>query len=129
MGVEVLSAVACRSSNICHSQQQAMVSQATAKMPMRMLGNTGMQVSVLSYGFWATFGVKDDLKDDEGVKMAKECLRVARDAGINFFDNAEVYGNPKGAAEEVMGQAIEELKKEDPQSWRRSDILVSTKIF
>jgi len=106
-----------------------MVSQATAKMPMRMLGNTGMQVSVLSYGFWATFGVKDDLKDDEGVKMAKECLRVARDAGINLFDNAEVYGNPKGAAEEVMGQAIEELKKEDPKSWRRSDILVSTKIF
>lgn len=94
---------------------------------MRMLGNTGLQVSVVSYGFWATFGAKDDLKDDQGVKVAKECLKVARDAGINFFDNAEVYG--KGAAEEVMGQAIEELRKEDPVKWRRSDILISTKLF
>lgn len=102
---------------------------AAVTMPMRMLGNTGLQVSVLSYGFWATFGVKKDLKDSEGVKMAKECLRVARDAGINFFDNAEVYGDPKGAAEEVMGQAITELRAEDPEKWRRSDILISTKIF
>lgn len=99
------------------------------KMPMRMLGNTGMQVSVLSYGFWATFGAKDDLKDSEGVRVAKQCLQVARDAGVNFFDNAEVYGNPFGAAEDVMGEAIEELCKEDPVKWRRSDILISTKIF
>lgn len=98
-------------------------------MPMRMLGNTGLQVSVVSYGFWATFGVKSDLKDAEGVQKAKECLRVARDAGINFFDNAEVYGTPKGAAEEVMGQAIAELQAEDPQKWRRSDLIISTKIF
>merc|ERR1719512_22452 len=96
---------------------------------MRMLGNTGMQVSVVSYGFWATFGAKDDLKDAEGLKKAKECLRVARNAGINFFDNAEAYGTPLGAAEEVMGQAIEELRAEEPATWRRSDILISTKIF
>merc|ERR1719203_2561415 len=98
-------------------------------MPMRMMGNTGLQGSVLSYGFWATFGAKNDLKDDAGVAMAKKCLTVARDAGINFFDNAEVYGTPHGAAEEVMGQAIEELRKESPDKWRRSDILISTKIF
>lgn len=104
-------------------------SETLAAMPMRMLGNTGMQVSVLSYGFWATFGVKSDLKDDEGVKVAKQCLSVARDAGINFFDNAEVYGTPKGAAEAVMGRAIAELRAEDPVKWRRSDILISTKIF
>merc|ERR550532_302078 len=61
--------------------------------------------------------------------MAKQCLTVARDSGINLFDNAEAYGTPKGAAEAIMGQAIEELRKEDPVKWRRSDILISTKIF
>jgi hypothetical protein len=59
------------------------------KMYYRMLGNTGLQVSVLAYGFWATFGVKDDLHKQEGIDMAKDCLRVAREAGINLFDNAE----------------------------------------
>jgi len=106
-----------------------MTTNGVAQMPMRMLGNTGLQVSVVSYGFWATFGVKSDLKDAEGVQMAKRCLQVARDGGINFFDNAEVYGNPKGAAEEVMGQAIAELRVQDPVKWRRSDIIISTKIF
>ncbi|CAI9778249.1 unnamed protein product [Fraxinus pennsylvanica] len=43
------------------------------------------------------------------------------DNGVNFFDNAEVYAN--GQAEEIMGQAIKEL------GWRRSDLLISTKIF
>lgn len=98
-------------------------------MPMRMMGNTGLQVSVLSYGFWATFGVKSDLKDTEGINVAKACLTVARDAGINFFDNAEVYGDPKGAAETVMGAAIAELQTENPDKWRRSDIVISTKLF
>ena len=41
-------------------------------MYYRMMGNTGIQVSVLSYGFWATYGVKDRLQDDEGVEMAKD---------------------------------------------------------
>lgn len=100
-----------------------------AEMPMRMLGNTGIQVSVVSYGFWNTFGAKDDLKDESGVVKAKEILKIARDAGINCFDNAEVYGKPPGAAEEVMGQAIQELRKEDPVKWRRSDIVITTKIF
>ncbi|KAH0927812.1 LOW QUALITY PROTEIN: hypothetical protein HID58_020068 [Brassica napus] len=43
------------------------------------------------------------------------------DHGVNFFDNAEVYAN--GRAEKIMGLAIREL------DWRRSDIVVSTKIF
>lgn len=106
-----------------------MVGMDLPEMPFRMLGNTGMQVSVLSYGFWATFGVKSELKDEEGVRVAKECLRVARDAGINLFDNAETYGEPCGAAEAVMGQAIAELRAEDPIKWRRSDIVITTKIF
>ena len=41
------------------------------KMYYRMLGNTGLKVSVLSYGFWATFGVKSDLTNQDGVEMGK----------------------------------------------------------
>ena len=43
-------------------------------MYYRMLGNTGLQTSVLSYGFWATFGVKDGLQNREGIEVAKRCL-------------------------------------------------------
>lgn len=102
---------------------------AESSMPYRMLGRTGLQVSVLSYGFWATFGVKEGLTDDEGVQRAKECLATARRGGVNLFDNAEVYGSPRGAAEAVMGEAIAQLAEEEPDLWRRSDYLVTTKIF
>ena len=44
------------------------------KMYYRMLGSTGLQVYVLSFGFWATYGVKDGLSNDEGINMAKECM-------------------------------------------------------
>ena len=98
-------------------------------MPHRMLGRTGLQVSVLSYGFWATFGVKDILQDEEGIQTAMDCLTVAREAGVNLFDNAEVYGSPRGEAERIMGEAIQRLTKKDPELWRRSDILITTKIF
>lgn len=69
---------------------------------------------------------QDDLKNDEGVETAKACLRVARDGGINTFDNAEVYG--RGEAERIMGLAFEQLAKEDPVKWRRSDLVVTTKV-
>ena len=98
-------------------------------MYYRMLGNTGLQVSVLSYGFWATFGVKDGLTGDAGVEMAKRCLSVARAGGVNLFDNAETYGVPVGEAERLMGEAIRQLSTEDPETWRRSDLLLTTKIF
>jgi aryl-alcohol dehydrogenase-like predicted oxidoreductase len=57
---------------------------------------------------------------------AKKCLRVARDAGINLFDNAEVYGS--GEAEVIMGEAISQLVKEDPKKWRRSELVITTKV-
>ena len=98
-------------------------------MPYRMLGNTGLQVSVLSYGFWATFGSKGDLKEREGIEAAKDCLRKARDHGVNLFDNAEVYGDPSGEAEKIMGIALKELALEDPVKWRRSDLIITTKLF
>lgn len=60
--------------------------------------------------------------------MAKACLKVARDGGVNLFDNAEVYGVPNGEAERIMGEAISQLRKEDPEKWRRSDIIITTKV-
>ena len=98
-------------------------------MYYRMMGNTGIQVSVLSYGFWATYGVKDRLQDDEGVEMAKECMKIARDAGVNCFDHAEAYGNPNGEAERIFGIALSELQEEEPEKWRRSELVITTKIF
>ncbi|CAL5416613.1 unnamed protein product [Camellia sinensis] len=84
-------------------------------MQYRNLGRSGLKVSQLSYGAWVSFGNQLDVKE------AKSLLQCCRDNGVNFFDNAEVYAN--GRAEEIMGQAIREL------GWKRSDIVVSTKIF
>lgn len=84
-------------------------------MQCRSLGRTGLKVSVLSYGAWVSFGNQVDLKE------AKVLLSLLRDFGVNYFDNAEVYAN--GQAEVIMGKAIKEL------GWRRSDIVISTKLF
>jgi voltage-dependent potassium channel beta subunit len=84
-------------------------------MEYRNLGRTGLKVSALSYGAWVSFGNQLDVKD------AKVLLSRCREAGVNFFDNAEVYAN--GRAEEIMGSAIREL------GWKRSDVVISTKLF
>jgi len=92
-------------------------------MEYRLLGNTGLKVSTLSFGFWATYGVK------EGVDRCVSVLRICRKAGINFFDNAEAYGKENGDAEIIMGKALKKLQEEDSKLWRRSDICITTKIF
>lgn len=84
-------------------------------MEYRHLGKTGIRVSELSFGSWVTFHNQVD------VRPAVDMMAAAYDAGVNFFDNAEVYAG--GKSEEVMGKALKELK------WRRSSYLVSTKFF
>lgn len=84
-------------------------------MEYRFLGKTGLKVSALSFGAWVTF--HDQVADD----TAYNCMKEAYDAGVNFFDNAETYAH--GNAEIMMGKA---LKK---SGWKRSDLVVSTKIF
>jgi voltage-dependent potassium channel beta subunit len=81
----------------------------------RRLGPTGLKVSVLSFGSWVTFGQQVD------VGLARECLSACRDAGVNFFDNAESYGG--GESERVMGKALADL------GWDRHSYVVSTKFF
>ena len=71
-------------------------------MQYRRLGRSGLQVSELSLGSWVTYHNQVD------ATAAREMMAAAFDAGINFFDNAEVYAN--GNSEVVMGQAIKALK-------------------
>lgn len=85
------------------------------EMQYRRLGSAGIKTSVFSYGSWLTFGSQQE-KDD-----SLECMNAAYDAGVNFFDNAEVYAG--GKAETVMGQALQEF------GWPRHTYLVSTKYF
>ena len=84
-------------------------------MEYRHLGRSGLKVSALSYGAWVTFG------DQIDVDRAAECMQIAYDHGVNFFDNAEAYAG--GQAEEMMGDIIQQ------KGWSRSDLVVSTKIF
>jgi voltage-dependent potassium channel beta subunit len=77
-----------------------------------------LQVSVLSFGSWVTFGNTNQL---ETAQQAAECLNAAKEAGVNFFDNAEVYAG--GESERVMGQAFRDL------GWKRHEYVVSTKLF
>ncbi|HEU4460449.1 MAG TPA: aldo/keto reductase [Methylibium sp.] len=84
-------------------------------MQYRRLGRCGLQVSELSLGSWVTYHNQVD------VTSAKEMLAAALDAGINFFDNAEVYAN--GQSESIMGEALRQLGKP------RIDYIVSTKFF
>ena len=84
-------------------------------MEYRRLGRSGLQVSVLSFGSWVTFGPQLD----EG--LGADCLAAAYDAGVNFFDNAEGY--EAGKSESIMGRAIKQLK------WPRYSYVISTKLF
>jgi voltage-dependent potassium channel beta subunit len=84
-------------------------------MEYRRLGRSGLQVSVLSFGSWVTFG------DQVDTGLARDCLTIARDAGVNFFDNAEAYAG--GESERIMGDAIADL------GWERWSYVISTKVF
>lgn len=82
-------------------------------MKYNKLGRSGLKVSELSLGSWLTFGESLD------ARRAREIMRQAFDAGVNFFDNAEGYA--QGKSESVMGEILPEF--------RREDLVISTKIF
>lgn len=84
-------------------------------MQYRRLGRSGLKVSELSFGSWVTYGNQVD------TKSAVDCMAAAWDAGVNFFDNAEVYA--KGMSETIMGAALKQL------GWRRAQMVISTKFF
>lgn len=84
-------------------------------MEYRRMGRTGLQLSALSFGSWVTFAKQID----DGI--SDRLMSIAYDAGVNFFDNAEVYSG--GKSEEMMGRV---LKSKD---WERSSYVVSSKVF
>ena len=84
-------------------------------MQYRRLGRSGLQVSELSLGSWVTYHTQVD------TGAAVELMAAARDAGVNFFDNAEVYA--LGRSEEIMGQVFKQL------AWPRHSYVVSTKFY
>ncbi len=84
-------------------------------MQYRRLGRAGLKVSELSFGSWVTYGKQ--LNDD----LARECMTAAYEAGVNFFDNAEVYA--RGQSESIMGSVLKKT------AWRRSSYVVSTKFY
>lgn len=84
-------------------------------MEYRRLGKSGLQLSILSFGSWITFGKQI------GDSTADELMSIAYDAGVNFFDNAEIYA--RGKSETVMGEI---LKK---KNWPRSSYCLSSKVY
>lgn len=85
------------------------------EMTYRRLGRSGLKVSTLSFGSWVSFGPQLD------VGLAAECMQAARDAGVNFFDNAEAYAG--GESERIMGQVFAK------QGWERHTYVASTKLY
>lgn len=84
-----------------------------SKMIYRYLGNSGLRVSVMSWGNW--------LNSNDESDITNETVKIALENGINFFDTAEAYGF--GKAETLLGEAFKKLGA------RREDLVVSTKIF
>ena len=79
------------------------------------LGKTGLPVSRLSFGSWITFG--NQIQN----QISERLMDIAYDAGVNFFDNAEVYA--AGESEKVMGKILSN------RNWSRDSYIVSSKVF
>jgi aryl-alcohol dehydrogenase-like predicted oxidoreductase len=82
-------------------------------MRFRKLGDSGIDVSAISLGSWLTYsgGIARD--------QTEACTRAAFDAGITFFDTANVYGT--GAAEEAWGEIL--------SGYHRDSYILATKVY
>jgi aryl-alcohol dehydrogenase-like predicted oxidoreductase len=88
-------------------------------MEQRRFGNSGLSVSVLSFGTM-TIGGQDRFAKmgNLGVADTSRILDVCREAGVTTIDTADVYSF--GAAEEILGEAL---------AGRRNDFVLATKAF
>jgi aryl-alcohol dehydrogenase-like predicted oxidoreductase len=87
-------------------------------MEYRLLGNSGLKVSTLSFGAGTFGGTTEFFKawGETNVEEAKRMVELCLDAGVNLFDTADIYS--KGASEEILGRAI---------AGKRDKLLISTK--
>ena len=81
-------------------------------MKMKPLGGSGIEVSAVGLGCM-NFGLMCDQDSTNAI------VDAALDAGVNFFDTADIYGGPHGKSEELLGKALGE---------RRKDIVLATKF-
>ncbi|MCJ8211178.1 aldo/keto reductase [Mucilaginibacter sp. RS28] len=79
-------------------------------MEYRKLGNTDLEVSVITFGAWAAGGWMWGGNDD---KAAIEAMKVSYDLGITSIDTAPIYG--QGKSEELVGQAINGIQRDKVQ--------------
>ena len=86
------------------------------EMPLRALGSTGLRVSALCFGTM-TFGSQWPHIGTTSQKEADDLVNRCLDAGVNFFDTADVYSN--GESEAILGKALGK---------RRKDAIVATKV-
>lgn len=82
-------------------------------MKYRRLGNTELEVSEISFGTWAIGGSWGQTDEEEALKG----LQRAIEAGVNFFDTADVYGD--GRSEELLAKATK---------GKADDIYIATKF-
>src|ERR671936_1999653 len=82
-------------------------------MQYRRLGDSDLEVSEICLGSWLTYGYGVEREQSEA------CTRAAFDAGINFFDTANVYG--RGAAEEAWGEIL--------SAYPRDSYVLATKVY
>src|SRR5256714_6163039 len=100
-------------------------------MKYRPLGRTGWNVSEVSFGAWAIGGAWGDVSDDESMKA----LHAAIDAGVNFIDTADVYGDGRserliarlrrerrGDTIRVATKAGRRLPKQTPEGYTRENL-------
>ena len=90
-------------------------------MQYRRLGRSGLKVSLLSFGSWVTFANADQI---ETAKQAAECLNAAKEAGVNFFDNAEAYSARRIRARH--GRSLSRTGLEAPRVRRLDEALLGT---
>lgn len=83
-------------------------------MNYRNVGKAGLRVSEISVGSWMT-----DLQGSAKASVAEETIRMAYEAGVNFFDCADAYSG--GEAEKFLGRVL--------RDYRRSSYVVSSKVF
>lgn len=84
-------------------------------MQHRTFGKTGWSVAPIGFGAWNIGGQWGDIEDAAAI----ETIRAGYEAGINFFDTADAYGIPPGRSEQLVGQALADL---------RDKVLVATKV-
>jgi aryl-alcohol dehydrogenase-like predicted oxidoreductase len=84
-------------------------------MRTRRLGSRGPEISAIGYGAWEAGG--DAWGPNESEAVVVEAIQAGLDAGIDWIDTAEVYGD--GVSERLVGKAIQ---------GRRDDVVLATKV-